>query len=302
MTTPILERAPTKTPAQRRYEREVRDLLRQLDHLEGQALRRILARVEELRLEVVDRLLALQTTTGPDGAETWQAWQLRGYQQELEAAAGRWSARVQADIAGDLNAAANLGKQQQGALTNLAVAEGVPRAVVSFGPMGLLDNQIAVAVLHSADLIKGVEQSVVTTVNRQVQNVVFGGQSRWDAVEAIRASLATQRSRRDKRLGSLTSQAVRVEQTELMSVFGIANSYSIQNAVEELPQIREEWVAILDSRVDPICAGLGGKRVVPGQPFPGGYSRPPAHPMCRCRTVAWMPGWPPDPFPVGSAH
>lgn len=287
---------------QDRYYADSRAIFRQLDSLERDALRRILARVDELRKDVTDQLLALPTTMNPDGSETWQAWQLRAYQHELEAAAARWGDRVRADLAADLQSAADLGKAQMPALSALAQAEGVPAALVSFGTGALLDTQIAVAVLHSADLIKGVQQSVITTTNRAIQQVVFGGGTRADAIRDIRAALATQPSRQDKKLGSLTNQAIRIEQTELIRSYGLATSYSLENAAEELPGLQSEWVAILDSRVDPICASLGGKRVPVGKPFPDGYYAPPAHPRCRCRLAAWKPGWPDDPFPLGTPH
>lgn len=289
---------------QQRYQADQHATFADLERLERDALRRILDRVDELRREVTDRLLALPTTTNPDGTETWQAWQLKAYQHELEAAAQRWGDRVRADLAQDLTAAGELGKQQQAALTDLAQAEGVPAAVISFGSMGLIDEQIAVAVLHSADLIKSVEASVVTTVNRQIQGVVFGGQSRGEAVAAIRAALATQPARTAprNRFGSLTSQAARIEQTELIRTYAIATDISMTQAADELPGLMKEWVAIRDSRVDPVCEYLGGKRVPVGKPFPDGYMYPPSHPNCRCRCVSWMPGWPDDPFPLGTPH
>lgn len=298
MTTALREAASPQDS----YYRDARDIFAQLDRLERDSLLRILSRVDELRREVTDSLLALQTMTGDDGQDTWQAWQLKAYQHELEQAVARWGARVQAELAQDLQGAAALGKRQMGALTTLAQAEGVPAAMVSFGTLGLLDDQIAVAVLHSADLIRGVEASVVNTANRSIQRVVFGGGTRGEAVAAIRDALRTQPARQDKRLGSLTSQATRIEQTELIRVYGMATAHGLENAAEELPGLQQEWVAIRDRRVDPVCAALGGKRVPVGKPFPGGYLHPPAHPRCRCRVVAFMPDWPDDPFPLGTPH
>jgi SPP1 gp7 family putative phage head morphogenesis protein len=282
------------------YYADARDIFAQLDRLERDSLIRILSRVNELRREVTDSLLAMPV--GQD--DTWQAWQLKAYQAELEQAVARWGARVRAELAQDLQSAADLGKRQMPALTTLAQAEGVPASMVSFGSLGLLDDQIAVSVMHSADLIKSVEASVVTSVNRQIQGVVFGGQSRGEAVAAIRAALATQAARTapGHRFGSLTSQALRVEQTELIRVYNLANEYGIRNAQEELPGIMKEWVTVLDGKADPDCRALSGKRVKPGATFPGGVTAPPLHPRCRCRVVSWLPYWPADPFPLGTPH
>lgn len=302
MTTALRE----AVSPQARYYADTRDIFRELDNLEHDALRRILARVDELRRDVTDRLLSLVTTLNPDGTETWQAWQLRAYQHELEQAAQRWGDRVRADLAQDLQGAADLGKAQMPALSALAQAEGVPAALVSFGVVGVLDQQVATAILHSADYIKAVQQNVIVGVNREIQAVVFGGQSRYDAVQNIRAKLATQPSRTSKagrkRFGSLTYQAARVEQNELLTVYNRAADFSLQQAADELPTALKEWVTVLDGRADEICRALSGKRVKPNGLFLGGVSAPPIHVGCRCRTVMWMPNWPADPFQVGTPH
>lgn len=298
MTTALRE----AVSPQDRYQDDARDIFEQLDHLERSALLRILGRVDDLRRDVTDRLLDIPITRDEAGNDTWRAWQLKSYQSELEDAVARWGARVAAELGQDLRDAGDLGKRQMGALTTLAGAEGVPAAVVSFGTLGLLDEQIAVAVLHSADLIKGVEASVVNTVNRAIQGVVFGGVTRSEAIQTIRAALATQPGRHDRRLGSIAAQAARIERTELISVYSIATTYALEHAAEELPGLQQEWISILDQRVDPDCAALSGKRVPVGKPFPGGWMHPPIHPNCRCKTVAFMPSWPADPFPLGTPH
>ena len=65
----------------------------------------------------------------------------------------------------------------------------------------------------------------------------------------------------------------------------------LRMALDELPELRVEWMTVKDSRVDATCVALHGKRKDPRGTFPGGLIAPPAHPRCRCRTVAWMPGW-----------
>ena len=287
------------------YDRETTDIFRQLERLEGEALRRILTRLVEVRRDVIDRLTSLPTFTNEDGTATWQANQLRLFRHELEDAIHRFGMQYTAGLADDLTAAANLGKLQMDTLASLAQAVGVPRVVISFGPLGLLDDQIASVILHSSQLIKSVEQSMITAIDRQLQMTVLGGQSRWDTVRAIRDLLATDPRRVNgvRRFGSLTSQAVRIEQTELIRVFNVANEFAIRQAQEELPGIMKEWVTILDSRADPICRGLSGKRAKPGEAFPGGYQRPPdPHPGCRCRLVSFLSDWETDPNPVGAPN
>jgi hypothetical protein len=133
-------------------------------------------------------------------------------------------------------------------------------------------------------------------VNQEIQRVVFGGQSRWDAVRTIRDMLAADpkwagKVLAPKTLGRLTQQAVTIERTGIMSVFNIAADHAYREALDELPDLMVEWVTAKDSRVDARCVALNGKRKMPRGTFPGGVIAPPLHARCRCRTQPWLPGW-----------
>lgn len=47
---------------------------------------------------------------------------------------------------------------------------------------------------------------------------------------------------------------------------------------------RRRWITTPDERLCPVCKALNGKTATLGEPFPGGYMNPPAHPNCRCAT------------------
>lgn len=284
-----------------KYQLAMDEMMARMDHLEAESYRTILARVAEIRKDVVDRLIELPTTTDAAGNETWQAWQLRGYQQELDRVLRQFRERYAAEFGDVQQRAADLSGLQRAALTELAMSAGVPRAVISFGSLGLLQDQVSAAIMYNAAALDGVSAALGASINREIQQVVFGGQSRWDAVRNIRAALATEPGS-DGKLGGLTERAITLERTALISVYSLAQDFSLQHAAEELPGLQSEWVAILDRRTDPVCKDLGGKRVPVGKAFPGGIMRPPAHMRCRCRLVAFMPGWPDDPFPVGTPH
>lgn len=57
------------------------------------------------------------------------------------------------------------------------------------------------------------------------------------------------------------------------------------------PVLYQRWDATNDRRRCPICRALDRLVVPLGDPFPGGYAGPPAHPSCRCVLSAWQPGW-----------
>lgn len=290
-----------EAPRRPRMQRDLQDAMvavwSQLDNLDAETERRILQRVAEMRGEVIDRLSALETTTDADGNETWQATSLRAFEAELRRVAAEFSARLSTDLADDLERAAGLADLgYRDALSALARGMNVPTPLITLSPLGLSSDLVQAATLYNASAFRGLGERVAVEVNREIQRVVFGGQSRWAAVRNIREMLAADpkwagQKLPPKTLGKLTSYATMVERTAVMSVFNIAADRAYREALEELPELRVEWVTVKDSRVDATCVALHGKRKDPRGTFPGGLIAPPAHPRCRCRTVAWMPGW-----------
>ena len=294
--TALME-APRRSQIQRDLQAAMIAVWTQLDNLDVETERRILQRVAEMRAEVIDRLSALETTTDADGNETWQATSLRAFEAELRHVAAEFSARLSTDLADDLERAAGLADVgYRDALSALARGLDVPTPLITLSPLGLSSDLVQAATLYNASAFRGLGERVAVEVNREIQRVVFGGQSRWDAVRNIRDMLAADpkwagQKLPPKTLGKLTSYATMVERTAVMSVFNIAADRAYREALEELPELRVEWVTVKDSRVDATCVALHGKRKDPRGTFPGGVIAPPLHPRCRCRTVAWMPGW-----------
>ena len=294
--TALLE-APRRPRMQQDLQAAMVDVWAQLDGLDEETQRRILRRVAEMRAEVIDRLSSLETLTDADGNETWQATSLRAFEAELRRVASEFSGRLSADLADDLERAAGLADVgYRDALSALARGLGVSPPLISLSPLGLSSDLVQAATLYNASAFRGLGERIVADVNREIQRVVFGGQSRWDAVRNIRDMLAADpkwagQKLPPKTLGKLTSYATMVERTAVMSIFNIAADRAYREALEELPELRVEWMTVKDSRVDATCVALHGKRKDPRGTFPGGLIAPPAHPRCRCRTVAWMPGW-----------
>ena len=292
-----LVEAPRRPQMQRDLQAAMVDVWAQLDNLDVETQRRILRRVAEMRGEIIDQLSALQTLVDEDGNETWRATELRAFEAELRRVAGEFASRLGTDLTDDLERAAGLADVgYRDALSALARGMNVPAPLISLSPLGLSSDLVQAATLYNASSFRGLGERIVSDVNREIQRVVFGGQSRWDAVRNIRDMLAADpkwagQKLPPKTLGKLTSYATMVERTAVMSVFNIAADRAYREALEELPELRVEWMTVKDSRVDATCVALHGKRKDPRGTFPGGLIAPPAHPRCRCRTVAWMPGW-----------
>lgn len=257
------------------------DVWGQLDHLDAETKKRILARVAEIRAEILDRLAALPTTTDPDGQESWQTTSLRALDADLRELVRRWSEQLSTELGADLQQAADLADVgYRDALSQLARAQGVPAPLIRLSPIGVSSGLVQAATLYNASAFRGLGERIIAEVNREIQRVAFGGQSRWDAIRNIREHLAADPRHAGKPIGKLTSYATMVERTALMSVFNAAAEHAYREAAEELPDLMTEWVTVKDSRVDAACVALGGTRKKPGQSFAPGVIAPPLHPRC----------------------
>jgi SPP1 gp7 family putative phage head morphogenesis protein len=270
----------------RELQREMVRVWSQMDRIDRDAAQRVLNAVAEMRRDVLDRLAALPTVT-IDDHDSFEATALRGFAIDLQDAARRFEERYSLLLGEDMRAAAStMDEAHRAALTQLARSSGVPQSFITMSPLGLSDTQMEAAILMNNSAIRNVSQSVVTRVNAEIQAVVYGGQSRWDAVKNIRDALGT-----GQNLGALTNRAITIERTGVMMAFNIAADHAYRQAQEELPELQVEWVTAKDKRVDPLCVSMNGKRKEPRGTFPGGIVAPPRHPRCRCRTVAYLPAW-----------
>lgn len=284
MSLRLLE-AQRADPA-RELQREMVRVWSQMDRIDRDAAQRVLNAVAEMRRDVLDRLAALPTVT-IDDQDTFEATALRGFAIDLQDAARRFETRYSLILGEDMRAAAStMDEAHRAALTQLARSSGVPQSFITMSPLGLSDTQMEAAILLNNSAIRNVSQSVVTRVNAEIQAVVYGGQSRWDAVKNIRDALGT-----GQNIGALTNRAITIERTGIMQAFNIAADHAYRQAQEELPDLQVEWVTAKDKRVDPLCVAMNGKRKEPRGTFPGGIVAPPRHPRCRCRTVAYLPAW-----------
>ena len=286
------------SPGERDMRAEMVRTWRQLDQMDVEAERRVLERVAAMRAEIMDRLAALPTVE-IDGTETFASTSLRAFAAELDDVANRFAQRYALELTNDIHQTAAFSDEaHRAALSSLARSMDVPPALISFSPLGVSAEQIEAAVLMNTQAVRGVSQRIVSDVNAEIQRVVFGGQSRDDAVRNIRDMLAADpkwagKVATGRALGRLTQQAVTIERTSLEMAFNLAADHAYRQSLEELPTLMVEWVATRGPRTCQRCASLNGKRKAPRGTFPGNVIAPPLHSRCRCRLVAWMPDWGP---------
>jgi SPP1 gp7 family putative phage head morphogenesis protein len=87
--------------------------------------------------------------------------------------------------------------------------------------------------------------------------------------------------------------AERIVRTEVLNAYNAETSDQHAAVICDNPD--EDWLiqwsAALDARVCPVCKDLDGKPVKPTEDFPGGFRRPPAHPLCRCTSLLVAKSW-----------
>lgn len=273
------------------FQNGVEELWDRLDDLDADSTRRIIERVADVRKEIIDRLAAIPHFTGISGEEVFSPTYLQAYAEDLRELLARWAEGVIRLSATDLATAAQLGDDgYRQLLTELSISAGTPSSAIRIPPLGLSSELVQAASLYTAAQYRSLGAQIANKIAEQVQMVAFGGQSRWEAIRAIRSAMADG-PLDGKQIGALTAKAARIERTALNSVFNAAAAHAYRGAEEELPGLMKEWTTARQRNVCPLCKALEGKRAKVDAKFSGGYFAPPRHVNCRCRIVAWMPGW-----------
>lgn len=85
--------------------------------------------------------------------------------------------------------------------------------------------------------------------------------------------------------------ADRIVRTEVLNSYNVQADGIIRDLAKNDPELQRRWDATIDRRTCRVCRDLDGETVGIGEPFPGGYKHPPAHPNCRCGLTVWREGW-----------
>lgn len=262
------------------FQNGVEELWDRLDDLDADSTRRIIERVADVRKEIIDRLTAIPHFTGISGEEVFSPTYLQAYAEDLRELLARWAEGVIRLSATDLATAAQLGDDgYRQLLTELSISAGTPSSAIRIPPLGLSSELVQAASLYTAAQYRSLGAQIANKIAEQVQMVAFGGQSRWEAIRAIRSAMADG-PLDGKQIGALTAKAARIERTALNSVFNAAAAHAYRGAEEELPGLMKEWTTARQRNVCPLCKALEGKRAKVDAKFSGGYFAPPRHFNC----------------------
>lgn len=252
-----------------------------LASLDATAIARVLALLDDMRGVVMGRI-----AQAPETAGRLDAIYQRHLKNEIDDAIDRWRDAARVVATDGVISAGNIAKGQIDIYSDLAIAMGTPNALIDFGPVGLLDDQIAAAAQHTASLIGDTAASAKTAINQSVIRAVFGANTIDQSAKEIAALLSTS----GVKVGRVASSARTILRTEMMTIYNVAADHAIRHSAEELPGIKKRWLAFPGA--EKLCIALSNKIVGPKETFTGGFSAPPRHPNCRCRIIAWMPHWP----------
>lgn len=279
------------TAAERAYQRRADAILRSVDNLTTEQVRAMLAIVADVRRGVVDDLSRI-----PQDAGKWPSYRLKALLTELDQAAEEIGRRYGRSLADGTRKAWDTG------------ARFAPDALgIDVGLIAIDRGQLEAAMQLQADLVRRVTQDFRTRAAAEITRAVMGGQSPYQATQAVQKLLSTQRARAG--MGPLAAQAERIVRTEIMGAFSLADAARTPGLMAELPGLRKWWDAVSDGRTRPEHAAAERRYQPGGSVGPialdkdfvvgGERARMPHDPRlsagqrvkCRCIRRLWMPEW-----------
>lgn len=125
---------------------------------------------------------------------------------------------------------------------------------------------------HSLRLARGLNRTTRALARQRIAIWFRSGQPMSALVDSLNEIIAPR------------WRAEMIAQTEVTRA---RNQASIEVAAQTPGIRRRIWYTRLDERVCPICAPLHGVPERRNGTFPGGFDGPPAHPRCRCDSLAY---------------
>jgi hypothetical protein len=266
------------------YLKSINDILKQVDHLEDDGLRRAVQLLGETLAQIRSRMIT---------AEGWRLDNLINLQQQVNDLIAVFQREMAQKTGGALIRAWELGTQSVD--DPLAVSGiRVPIARLSRNVVAVLQN-------YSADLIQRIGDETRASINATLTQSMLGQQSPFDAMQTITNTLGV--SDNLSQLTGVSARAEKIYRTEVGRVYSIATQ-ARQNQVAELaPDLMKGWVATGDHRTRSGHLAAHGQLVKVNEPFKVAphvgapkedlqFPRDPAGSAantinCRCKSVSW---------------
>jgi hypothetical protein len=267
----------------RQYEAKIRRRISTAERLEDKGAREVIAIVKNLSRRIRKRVQEM-----PQDAP-WSREEADELQQGMVGFLEEFRIRYGGKLADQAEVAFRLG--QGTALTPLRqVGVNVGRVVPSV-------RQLEILSAATADLVKGVADRVIDRINEEIQPVVIGVTSPFDAQKRIQRLIAVRD--KGKFRGSMLSQAERIVRTETNRNFNVGHFDTLTQVQNTIPDMMKVWRTARDAKVRPSHRAnrLQGpirmnEKFQNGLMFPLDPAGGPEETInCRCRVVAHRASW-----------
>jgi len=210
------------------YQRKLREILRQVDHLEEGSIKQVMAFLREARERIAS---SLASSTGFD------AIHLQAIKREIETVVGELQSKYSAYFDKQLVKAWQTGTDiVELPLRQVGIDVGSSLAAVS-------REQLEVLRGFSADLVKDIAQTGLKRINSEIQLGILGQKSVNEVMKGVGRSLTSPGV-----FQNITSRAEVVTRTELNRVVNMATGQRVVALGRELPGLRKYWDHTTDSR------------------------------------------------------
>lgn len=228
---------PLEPKVRKRFQNKVDSIIKKASRLEDETVRSSLTFLKDLRRDI-----KVSITT----AEGWDAVHLPRIKSEINARIKEYQRQlsgyfvVQQDKSWDLGIDFN-----DEPLQAIGVEVGLPV---------LSDELLAVANTYTADLITGVSTETIDKISTRLNNAILGKESPWKTMKKIDEEVF-----RIKDKKGITWRTERIARTEINRVYSISGQARMEQAAEQLPDLKKRWITSLSERV----RGIGEKRKTP---------------------------------------
>lgn len=242
---------PVPLGVRQAFQARVQAIIRDVNDLTEDAVRRALDLAEETRRRVLAQLADLPP-------EAFTARHLAALKEGLERSIAELVRRYQTDVAGLLERAHELGIDLAEDPLKAAAA-AAPGAAIAAVPGLVPRNLLEVLQGYSADLVTNLGAEARRRINGVISQAALGTVQPFDAMQQIAGALPDRSV-----FKTVAARAEAIYRTEVNRVFSVAAQARMNQMAERLPRLKKRWIAVLDARVRPTHSAAHGQ-VVPAE-------------------------------------
>ena len=278
---------------QARYERAVDRMIRHRATLVRQHRRALFAELTRLRQQLIGELADRGSQSDFD------VWMKQRLIMAVERTAQAMATSLRRSVTDGMMAAWQASEE--------GTAASLSYVGVQLPPIGIDPHQIIGAREAVGHMIVRVSADFRSRAVQVVEQAMYGNRTPWSIIQELGRLLALEPGRQG--MGDIAYQAERIQRTEMMRTFNLADQMQTAELEKELPGLRKRWDATQDDRTRETHQEADQRYAVGGNPGPipvkqdfivGGFPaagpydpRLPAKEVINCRCVRRLlhPDW-----------